>query len=192
MAVGSRADCLREPRTTVKPHQQFQTGRILASSHRRPQASPPSVKSAVSTMQALTPASPQTDMLAGVCGPGCRQSGGYAGIPRIVGEAGLIGKTASLKPCFIINSSTSRRIYERLRRRQPWLWNVDKNIVQGGKRAGIEGAGAGVMVANLSLRRIPVEGDPNNSPNYLTLIGEIAIIFGFVRRGSRAAKGIRL
>ena len=37
VTVSSQADCLHELRAPVKNRQQFQTGQILASSHRRPQ-----------------------------------------------------------------------------------------------------------------------------------------------------------
>jgi len=36
--VGFQVDCLRELRTTVKSRQQFQTGKILTFSRRRPHA----------------------------------------------------------------------------------------------------------------------------------------------------------
>jgi hypothetical protein len=36
VAVSSRAGCMHELRAPVKNHQQFQTGQILACSHRRP------------------------------------------------------------------------------------------------------------------------------------------------------------
>ena len=60
------------------------------------------------------------------------------------------------------------------------------------EKAQIKGRDVGTMVANLVCRRIPDRGNAIQTPNYLTQIGEIAIMIGFVRRGSRAAKGIRL
>ena len=50
----------------------------------------------------------------------------------------------------------------------------------------------GPMVTNLARCRTCPRGSANNCLNCLTQIEEIAIMFGFVRRGSRAVKGIRL
>ena len=51
---------------------------------------------------------------------------------------------------------------------------------------------AALMVANSGGSRTVGRGQRKFPANYLTHIGEIAIMIGFVRRGSRAVKGIRL
>ena len=111
----------------------------------------------------------------------------------MVDEAGFMGSMVPVNPCFttkLITRPPNFWVFSEapMMATERGLRTVRRRWVEGG----IEVAIVGSMVTNSGGHRTRPAAHAKYCPNCLTQIGEIAIMFGFVRRGSRAAKGIRL